>query len=169
MLSPYIASKARHHAFWAGMDPLLQEAGITLSSMCWHGWQWNAEPDKSPPRVPGANTRSIALGLRPRVTFYCSTTQKEDNRQFGAAMEAAAALSHGKTVLLVSPLQMSFLRHQPRCRSCESLAHAVRVLISMAKGTRARDDAQRHLKGNGGTDPLIVADTRLHSGELIDG
>ena len=49
MLSPYIASKARHHAFWAGMDPLLQEAGITLSSMCWHGWQWNAEPDKSPP------------------------------------------------------------------------------------------------------------------------
>lgn len=169
MLSLYIASKARHHAFWAGMDPLLQEAGITLSSMCWHGWQWNAEPDKSPPRVPGANTRSIALRLRPRVTFYCSTTQKEDNRQFGAAMEAAAALSHGKTVLLVSPLQMSFLRHQPRCRSCESLAHAVRVLISMAKGTRARDDAQRHLKGNGGTDPLIVADTRLHSGELIDG
>ena len=49
MLSLYIASKDRHHAFWAGMEPLLQEAGITLSSMCWHGWQWNAEPDKSPP------------------------------------------------------------------------------------------------------------------------
>ena len=28
---------------------------------------------------------------------------------------------------------------------------------------------RRHLKGNGGTDPLVVADTRLHSGELIDG
>ena len=37
-------------------------------------------------------------------------------------MEAAAALSHGETVLLVSPLQMSFLRHHPRGRSCESLA-----------------------------------------------
>ena len=161
----YIASKDRHHAFWAGMEPLLQEAASHSPDVL-AGWQWNAEPDKSPP--PSAWSKHAldcleAASACDVLLFYDSTIGNSGPRW--------------RLPLHCHTARRCSWFHRCRCHSCVIIHavvrvrawHTVRVLINMAKGTRARDDAQRHLKGNGGTDPLFVADTRLHSGELING
>jgi hypothetical protein len=58
------------------------------------------------------------------------TTSNEDERQFGALLEAGACLGNGGQLYLVSPHDWPFLCHHPRCRSFKTLADAVSAIMT---------------------------------------
>jgi hypothetical protein len=62
----------------------------------------------------------------------------EEERRFGALLEAGAALANGKRIFLVAPYPWPFLRHHPRCRSFDTLSAAVEAIMAAVNGERSR-------------------------------
>jgi hypothetical protein len=94
----YCASKARWAPWWRA----LQAAGVPLQAS-WLTWEFNLDPNAEPLQQDWAKHSEICL-TEARESDLVLFVAFEDNRpHFGAIMEAAAALSNGKRVFLVSP------------------------------------------------------------------
>ncbi len=125
------ASKSKHWDLWGA----LRGAGVPIIST-WPDWQPNQ--DGSEPDADSWRAHSEACINDAASGDVLLLYAKDDERQFGALLEAGAALGAGKQVYIVSPHPWPFLRNHPRCRSFDTLESAVVAIMAMADGKRLR-------------------------------
>jgi hypothetical protein len=117
----------------------LRAAGVPIISS-WPDWPHNRngddEPDADAWREHSAACIDDAVA-GDVLLLYC----KADENQFGALLEAGAALGAGKWVYLVAPFPWPFLRHHPRVRSFDTLADAIAAICAAEAGERLRHAA----------------------------
>jgi hypothetical protein len=127
----YIAGKSRHWPWVAALGI----AGVPITCT-WPSWLPNRTLDEPEPhqwREHAQRCIDEAADCDVLILYV------EDGEQhFGALLEAGAALGAGREVFLVSPKPWAFLRNHPRCRSFDNLAEAIRAVVSLQAGERAR-------------------------------
>ena len=129
----YFSSKSRWHP-WVSA---LEAAGVPISSS-WHRWPWNKDDDSEPPHEAKA-AHSLQCLSEASSCDVCLLFAQRGEVHLGAIAEAAAALSHDKTLFLVAPHHdWWFLRCHRNCRSLDSLDAAVQAVLAMAEGERLR-------------------------------
>jgi hypothetical protein len=128
----YFATKSKHWQFVAA----LAAAGAPISCT-WPAWTPN-RTDTEPTDDDWAAHSERCL----KEAAECDVLvlyAEEQEQHFGALLESGAALAAGKSVFLISPHPWPFLRNHPRCRSFDNLAEAVRAIVAMQAGERARE------------------------------
>jgi hypothetical protein len=127
-----VCSKSKHWELWAA----LRAAGVPIIST-WIDWYPNRDEDVEPgsdewrDHVVNCIDDVIKADV---LILYC----RADERQFGALLEAGAALAGFKQVFLVAPAEWPFLRNHPRVRSFKTLEDAVAAIAAMMKGEHLR-------------------------------
>jgi hypothetical protein len=113
VLTIYVASKSRHHAWWQA----LRAAGVPIVAS-WIDASFNR--DGSEPTPDGWRQhweKCIREASAADITLaYC----RSDENQNGALLEIGSALAAGRWVYLVSDHDWSW-RHYPRVRSFNTL------------------------------------------------
>jgi hypothetical protein len=129
----YFATKSRRAAWISA----LIEAGVPIASS-WHGWSFNTDDGVEPGVDAWAEHSARCL----REASECDVTiiyAEKGDVHFGAIAEAAACLSHDRTLFMVAPHHdWSFLRHHRNFRSFDTLAAAIQAVLAIERGERMR-------------------------------
>jgi hypothetical protein len=133
-LSIYPAGKSCTWPWWSA----LQAAGVPISAT-WPTWLFNQTRD-----APTADDYRDHADVCVKEATACDVLllfvpDDEERHQFGALLEAGAALGAGKQVFLVSRHAWPFLRHHPNCRSFDHLSDAITAVMAMQHGARERE------------------------------
>src|SRR5262245_35212285 len=129
MPTVYVASKARHHAWWGA----LRAAGVPIS-VSWIDWPPNLDGSE-PTADQWRWSRCIEQAADADICLFVNNAGET---ACGALLEAGAALAAGKWVYVVSPDEWTFANH-PRCRVFPSLEAAVAAIMAMQTGELARE------------------------------
>jgi hypothetical protein len=122
----YCAAKSRHWPWFAA----LRAAGVPIISS-WLDWDHNRDGGNEPSADEWSHHSVTCL----REASECDVLLmyvREDERHFGALLEASAALANDKRVFLISPHAWPFLRNHPRVRSFDTLEAAVAAIMAGA-------------------------------------
>jgi hypothetical protein len=134
-----VASKSRHWQWFGALRAALAPHGIDIIST-WPDWPRNHDRHEPDPHEWAEHSRACIEDAATGDVLLLVAF--EDERQFGALLEAGAALGAGKQVFVVSPHEWSFLKHHPRVRAFATVEAAVECLLAMASGERQRPRRQ---------------------------
>jgi hypothetical protein len=140
VISVYPAGKSSSWPWWSA----LQAAGVPIAAS-WPSWSFNQDGNEPGPDDYRNHAETCIKEATACDVLLLYVPDDEERHQFGALIEAGAALGAGKQVFLVSRHPWPFLRNHPRVRSFDSLSDAITAVMAMQAGARARaeSDASR--------------------------
>jgi hypothetical protein len=123
----YVASKSAAWPWWSA----LRAAGLPIIS----SWlDWSRNKDGVEPTADEWRRHSERCFEEAADCDILLLHVQPGEQHFGALLEAAAALTAGKQVYLVSCHEWPFLRHHPRVFSYDTLERAVEAIVAACRG-----------------------------------